>query len=203
MRGEIVSVDQLLDASSLSIPPGHRAMTIRVDGVASVNGAISPGVRVDVLTSIVRPEKAVTRTLLQNIPVIAVSGGTSAPMAAAPGGAASGGSAGSGGGEAVTLLVTPRQAETLTLAGQVGVFHLTLRNLGDTQTNRSSGTDLNALMTGVGGYEGSGQASGVMPRPPNFGTDAGLPLPPMPGGKSGFSMRIYRGSGSETIEFQQ
>lgn len=205
MRGENLRADQLIDASSLSIPPGQRAMTIRVDGMASVNGAVSPGERVDVLSSIVRQDKALTRTLLQNIPVIAVSGGATGSTA---GGATitSGMTTGSSGGagEFVTLLVTPKQAETLTLAGQVGVFHLTLRNMRDTQISRSFGTDLNALLTGAGGSEESSrQTTGAIPRPPNFGTDAGLPPPPMPGGKSGFSMRIYRGSGSETIEFQQ
>lgn len=96
-----------------TIPPGMRACAVRVDDVVGVSGFVTPGMHVDVLISGMPPgqntinntEGTVARTLLQNIQVL--SAGTDIQK--------------DNEGKAkvvqvVNLLVTPEQAETLSLA---------------------------------------------------------------------------------------
>jgi pilus assembly protein CpaB len=121
------------------IPVGMRAVSVRVSDVAGVAGFVLPGLRVDVLVT-GRPTGAdgtVTTTCLQNILVLS-AGQTIQP---------------DGRGQAintptVTLLATPEQAETLTLAGNEGRIQLVLRNSSDQAMEKTSGTDINALYSG-------------------------------------------------------
>ena len=91
------------------IPVGMRAVSVRVSDVAGVAGFVLPGLAVDVLVT-GRPtgaEGTITTTCLQNMLVLS-AGQTIQP---------------DGRGQAintptVTLLVTPEQAETLTLGRQ-------------------------------------------------------------------------------------
>ena len=102
---------------------------MRVSDVAGVAGFVLPGLRVDVLVT-GRPDGAegtITTTCLQNILVLS-AGQTIQP---------------DGRGQAintptVTLLVTPQQAETLTLAGNEGRIQLVLRNSSDQATEKTS-----------------------------------------------------------------
>src|ERR1700722_1860959 len=91
-----------------TIPVGMRAVTVRVNDVASVAGFVLPGMRVDVLVTGRPPSENgdITSTALQN--VLVLSAGQTI-QADARGQAIQAPS--------VTLLVTPEQAETLTLAG--------------------------------------------------------------------------------------
>jgi len=103
------------------IPPGMRAISVRVNDVVGVAGFVLPGMRVDVLVT-GQPSNSpetVARTVLQNIAVLS-AGQTiqtdgqkaiSAPV--------------------VTLLVTPEDAEALTLANNEGRIQLVLRNSSD------------------------------------------------------------------------
>jgi pilus assembly protein CpaB len=84
-----------------------------------VSGFVLPGDRVDVLVTVdsrTMHEDAVTRTVLQNIEVLAAGQKTeqrdNRPITV----------------QAVTLLVTPEGAETLALALHEGKIHLVLRN---------------------------------------------------------------------------
>ncbi len=112
------------------IPPGMRAVSVRVNDVVGVAGFVLPGMRVDVLVT-GRPPKfdgTITATVLQNI--IVLSAGTTLEPESR--------------GKAintpvVTLLVTPEQAETLTLAGNEGRIQLVLRNGMDLATERTPG----------------------------------------------------------------
>ena len=121
------------------IPTGMRAVSVRVNDVVGVAGFVLPGMRVDVLVT-GRPPKfdgTITTTVLQNIVVLS-AGQTLEPESR---------------GKAintpvVTLLVTPAQAETLTLAGNEGRIQLVLRNGTDLATERTPGrqtTDLFGL----------------------------------------------------------
>ncbi|TMQ72607.1 MAG: Flp pilus assembly protein CpaB, partial [Candidatus Eisenbacteria bacterium] len=59
---------------SMLVRPNMRAASLEVNQVSGVSGFVLPGDRVDVLTTIEQPgasENAVTRTLLQNIEVLA------------------------------------------------------------------------------------------------------------------------------------
>jgi pilus assembly protein CpaB len=106
------------------IPPGMRAVSVRVNDVVSVAGFVTPGTRVDVLLTGTpaggsEPE---TTTVLQNVVVLA-SGHTLERTAT---------------GEAqttnvTTLLVSPDDAQRLTLAASEGHIQLILRNPLDTR----------------------------------------------------------------------
>jgi pilus assembly protein CpaB len=104
------------------IPAGMRAVAVKVNEVVGVAGFLLPGLRVDVLVT-ARPRGesgAVTSTILQNIPVISagqqIQPDSSGRAVNVP---------------VVTLLVTPEQAEILTLAGSEGRIQLVLRNSAD------------------------------------------------------------------------
>lgn len=118
------------------IPTGMRAVTVKVNEVIGVAGFLISGMRVDVLVTM-RPSGeggARTNTVLQNI-VVAAAGQQIQPDAT---------------GKAVnvpvvTLLVSPDQAEALTLAGNEGRIQLVLRNSGDQSVARTRGSEVGDL----------------------------------------------------------
>jgi pilus assembly protein CpaB len=75
--GDLVIADKLakmVDASSLShnIPQGFRALTIELDKVKSIAGFLNQGDFVDVVASVRIGNSMVTKTILQNVAVLAV-----------------------------------------------------------------------------------------------------------------------------------
>lgn len=187
------------------VKEGMRAISIQVDPVGIVSGAVTPGAYVDILTSIPAGEKKITKTILQNVQVIAV-GGVSAPPAdgkAAPPASASNGS--------ITLSVTPAQAEMLVVANTEGKFHLTLRNDKDTQIAAVTGSNLNQLLNGPI-KPGKPRNLPNAPKFPigNGGSEilfsdtpgGGLPFPSGPAPRTNkFTMTIYKGSKADTTDF--
>jgi pilus assembly protein CpaB len=118
------------------IPVGMRAVSVRVNDVAGVAGFVLPGMRVDVLVT-GRPPQAdgtITATCLQNILVLS-AGQTIQPDARGQAIQA----------PTVTLLVTPEQAETLTLANNEGHIQLVLRNSGDQAVAQTPGREIAEL----------------------------------------------------------
>jgi len=113
-----------------SIPVGMRAVTVRVNDIASVAGFVLPGMRVDVLLTGHPPtsDGDMTTTVLQNMLVL--SAGT-AMQADARGQAIQAPS--------VTMLATPDQAELLTLASNDGKIQLVLRNSSDPSMEKTAG----------------------------------------------------------------
>jgi pilus assembly protein CpaB len=118
------------------IPVGMRAVSVHVTDVAGVSGFVLPGLRVDVLVTGQPPggNGSQTTTCLQNILVLS-AGQTIQPDAR---------------GQAiqtptVTLLVSPEQAETLTLAGNEGKIQLILRNSSDQEMAKTPGTHIARL----------------------------------------------------------
>ena len=126
-RGEILITDRFAaheTGSTLAalVSENMRALTVRVNDVIGVAGFLLPGNRVDVLSS--RKDgtrRAITETILRNIKVLAVDQTASTeenePVIV----------------RAVTLEMTPAQAETLVKARTEGEIQLTLRNPLDTQ----------------------------------------------------------------------
>lgn len=121
------------------IPVGMRAVTVRVTDVAGVAGFVLPGLRVDVLVTGRLPtsDTSMTATVLQNLLVLS-AGQTIQP---------------DGRGQAintptVTLLATPEQAETLTLAGNQGSIQLVLRNGSDQTIEKTPGSGMAELFGG-------------------------------------------------------
>ena len=101
------------------VRPSMRAASLEVNQVSGVSGFVLPGDRVDVLTTVdsrTSTEDAITRTVLQNIEVLAAGQKTeqqdNKPITV----------------QSVTLLVDPEGAETLALALHEGKIHLVLRN---------------------------------------------------------------------------
>jgi pilus assembly protein CpaB len=113
-----------------TIPQGMRACAVRVDEVVGVAGFVIPGMRVDVLVSGNPPGEAanqgvVTETILQNIQVLSAGTDIQRDAAGKPQQV-----------QVVNLLVTPDQAELLSLASNSLKIQLVLRNPLDTQMTK-------------------------------------------------------------------
>jgi len=122
------------------IPPGMRAVSVRVNEVVSVAGFVTPGTRVDVLLTGTPNggNEPQTTTVLQNVAVIA-AGHTLERTAT---------------GEAqntavITLLVSPDDAQKLTLASSEGHIQLSLRNPLDTRQDLVAASNERQLFQGV------------------------------------------------------
>ncbi|GBC83094.1 hypothetical protein HRbin10_02234 [bacterium HR10] len=121
------------------IPPGMRAMTVKVDEVIGVAGFVAPGTYVDVVATVVEGagQNAVSRVILQNVKVLA----SGQRMETQKDGQAIEV-------KTVTLQVTPEEAEILALASNAGKLQLVMRNTVDRETVRTSGVDESALFRG-------------------------------------------------------
>jgi pilus assembly protein CpaB len=117
---------------SAVIGSGRRAITVRVNDVVGVAGFALPGNYVDVIVNTQRPastdtQQSISKIVLEQILVLAVAQQVSrddtAPKVV----------------NAVTLEVTPEQAEKLDLARSVGTLSLVLRNQIDKQTPSTDG----------------------------------------------------------------
>lgn len=123
------------------IPGGMRALSVRVDEVIGVAGFVLPGTRVDVLLTMTPSgdgmgDIPMTRIILQNIQTLA-SGQTIQRDADGTPQTVS----------VVTLLVTPEQAERLTLASTEGRIQLALRNTLDMADVQTPGVLTTTLVT--------------------------------------------------------
>jgi pilus assembly protein CpaB len=120
------------------IPKGMRAVAIRVNEIVGVAGFAVPGMRVDVLVSGNSPGEAalgaVTRTLLQNVQVLSAGQNFQKDAEGKPVSV-----------PVVNLLVTPQQAEMLSLAGNQTTIQLVLRNPLDTDIAKTNGSALAQL----------------------------------------------------------
>jgi pilus assembly protein CpaB len=118
------------------IPPGLRAIAVRVNEVVGVAGFVLPGMRVDVLVTGRPPNinDTVTTTVLQNIPVLSAGQTIQADTKGQPISAT-----------VVTLLVSPTEAEALTLANSEGHIQLILRNNSDQQLTHPPGRQSHEL----------------------------------------------------------
>ena len=120
------------------IPVGKRAVALKVNEVVGLAGFVVPGMRVDVLIAgNGNPDlgrNILSRTVLQNIEVLSAGqkiekSGSGKPETA----------------EVVNLLVTPDEAEILSLASSETKVQLVLRNPLDTKEQVTHGTSVAAL----------------------------------------------------------
>lgn len=121
--GEVLLQERLVEhlggsALAAIVEKGKRAVTVRVDDVVGVAGFLLPGNRVDVVASERKGSNrnVVSETLLADLKVLAVDQ-TASPDKNQPVIV-----------RAVTLEVTPAQAEQIVKATQQGKVQLTLRN---------------------------------------------------------------------------
>src|SRR5580704_12902602 len=143
-KGEFILPSKLAPENAGSglpslIPPGMRAVSVRVNEVVSVAGFVGPGTRVDVLLTGTPngSSESQTTTVLQNVAVIA-SGHTLERNAS--------GDAQST--PVITLLASPEDAERLTLASAEGKIQLSLRNPLDTHQDPVDAANARGLYKG-------------------------------------------------------
>jgi pilus assembly protein CpaB len=148
----------------LLIPAGMRAMSVPVDEVSDIAGFVAPHTRVDILVAVAGTgpgEASFSRIVLQNIEVLAVAQEIEhvkdQPEVV----------------KVVTLLVTPVDAEKLTLASREGLLRLAMRNYSDSKIVATSGIGLTDLLhrgSSIGGAPPLPlmqvqPAAGLSPRP--------------------------------------
>jgi pilus assembly protein CpaB len=124
---------------SSTIPQGMRATAVKVNEIVGAAGFVVPGMHVDVLISGVPPGPQNTgarvRTLLQNIEVLSAGQNYQKDAEGKPVVV-----------QVVNLLVTPDQAELLSLANNETKIQLVLRNPLDTQTAKPPGIAMSTLL---------------------------------------------------------
>jgi pilus assembly protein CpaB len=121
-----------------SIPAGMRALSVSVNEVIGVAGFTVPGTRVDVLVTIRQQNgDSLARTVVSNIQVL--TAGTRYDQEAAKDGKPLPSSV-------VTLMVTPEDAERITLAQNTGSIMLVLRNPLDTLPTETKGARMASLI---------------------------------------------------------
>ena len=147
--GEPIFEDRLAPKGSggglaATIPTGMRACAVRVDEVVGVAGFVTPGMKVDVLVSGTPPGEqqnagtgTETKTILQNIAVLSAGTDIQKDDEGKPQQV-----------QVVNLLVTPEQAETLSLASNQLKIQLVLRNPLDTKIAVVPMTGMSALFSG-------------------------------------------------------
>jgi len=157
-RGEPILENRLAASGSggglaATIPRGMRACAVKVDDVVGVAGFVTPGMHVDVLISGTPPgaqadtQGTVSRTILQNIAVLSAGTDIQKDAEGKPKQV-----------QVVNLLVTPEQAESLSLAGNQVRIQLVLRNPMDTEIAKVPGTAMGTLFA-------SQNAAPASPRP--------------------------------------
>lgn len=143
-----------------TITPGMRAISVRVNEVIGVAGFIQRGSRVDVIVTL-PGQQSMTRTVISNAQVLAA--GTSIDEdKARQGGAVQS--------TVVTLLLTPPDAERLSLASAQGQIQLALRNPLDVEKTETAGVRTSGLLGSLGPEPVRtvvrGQTRVVTPAPP-------------------------------------
>jgi len=126
-----------------TIPPGMRAVAIRVNEIVGVAGFVVAGTHVDVLVSANAPGSPgvaggnATHTLLQDISVLSAGQDFKKDTEGKPITV-----------QVVNLLVTPEQAEMLSLAGSQMTVQLVLRNPLDTAVAVIPAVSLSSIFSG-------------------------------------------------------
>jgi pilus assembly protein CpaB len=157
-----------LGGLSSVIPEGYRAMTVKVDDVVGVSGFILPGTLVDIVVVIQPPkgssnEEMISKIVLQNIKVLASGQNIDKPKNDREVERSV---------KAVTLQVTPEQAEKLALAGSEGKLQLVMRNSVDQADEQTSGANKRSLL--------NGERAMIVPEPGIGSNTAPKPAPVSP-----------------------
>lgn len=186
-KGEFILTSKLAGENAGSglpslIPPGMRAVSVRVNDTTSVSGFVQPGTHVDVLLT-GNPQgtnEQQTTTVLKDIAVIAtgqrLERNSAGEAQSAP---------------VVTLLVSPDDAQRLTLASSQGHIQLALRNPLDTKQEDVPASKANSL------YNISEPAAAAAPhsRPKHVAAPAPPPT------STTYTVEIYKGDKKEETKF--
>jgi pilus assembly protein CpaB len=164
------------------IPPGMRAVSVRVNEVVAVAGFVQPGTRVDVLWtgSSGSANEAQTTTVLENVAVLA----TGQRMERNPAGEAFSA-------PVITLLVSPDDAQKLALASGQGHIQLALRNPLDTKAQDLAAMRSNVLLKNV-------SAPAPVSKPHIRRSVTPPPAPPAP-----YEVEVIRGDKKTVTKFPE
>jgi pilus assembly protein CpaB len=189
------------------IPHGMRAFAVSVNEIVGVAGFVTAGSHVDLLISGTAPGQnasmgTLSKTLIQNLEVLSAGGdikkdpeGKPLPV------------------QVVNVLVTPEQAEVLSLASSQTSIRMTLRNPLDHDIAKTPGTAMKFVWQGAGNLKGVGAPSmedppPAAPRQPRAASAAAVPRPaialaPQPKKEEKFVMEILSGAGRSEVKFDK
>lgn len=168
------------------IPPGKRAVTVAIDEVVGVGGFLKPGLRVDIVSVVRGDHDWITRTIAQNVPILALAQedeskqeDTSARVV-----------------PSATLLVTPQQAEAVSLATEQGKIRLMLRAPEDNTILKlppvKAAGPRPAAPAAVAAPAAAAPVAAPVPPAP-------VVPPPRPQAPAGAGIEVIRGSQSEVV----
>ena len=188
-RGEFLLPNKLAPENAGSglpglIPPGMRAVSVRVNEVVAVAGFVVPGTRVDVLLTGTPGggSEQETTTVLENVAVVAAGTKLERNSAGEPQPA-----------PVITLLVPPDDAQKLTLASTEGRIQLALRNVLDTKQEQLAAVRTSALYRG-----GSAPPAPTTPKPKVVKKASPNTAPPPPGV---YNIEVFRGNQKQEEKF--
>ncbi len=179
-----------------TIPPGMRAVAIRVNEIIGVAGFVVPGMRVDILIAGTPPGAPPTlgtlgKTLLQNIEVLSAGQNIQKDAEGKPISV-----------PVVNLLVTPEQAETLSLASSETRIQLVLRNPLDTTVAKTPGTAVARLFSGQNlKMPGDAPRAGAVKPRRTAGTQPIVPAVAKP--KPPVVVEVFQGGRKDTTSFKE
>jgi len=199
VAGQAITRSQVQSPTQLSyrVPDGMRAVTVAIDPVVGVAGFLKPGDRVDVIATFDIDEVTITRTILQNIELLAIGTTATTPKPEKP--PAEGEKAEVKPAEKeqpnATLAVDPKQAQTLILSDARGKLRLALRPkfeeqyiaLGSTDTAEVIGEEFEKALAAQ--EPPATEAPGAAPQP-------GATLTREPRGPA---VEVIRGTQRETV----
>jgi pilus assembly protein CpaB len=196
----------------VKITPGKRAIAVRIDDVAGLNGLIQPNSRVDILVTTRdainnNASGQVSKLFMSNMRVLAVgtvdrTTADNRPISA----------------PTAMIEVTPEEAEQLAIAQREGAIQLVLRGYGDPDSIRTDGaktTDVLALLRNSRPVQrpveaerrGTGRKNSATPAPapvvaPPVETPAVVeaPKPKLP---DSLTVQIFKGDKQEQRKFQK
>jgi pilus assembly protein CpaB len=177
------------------IPPGMRAVAVRVNEVVGVAGFVVPGMHVDVLISGTSPGSnanlgTLTQTLLQNVEVLSAGQDFKKDSEGKPVMV-----------QVINMLVTPTQAEQLSLASSTTTIQLVLRNPLDHEIAKTPGTALQHLFNN-GKVQPAPSEMSSRPRPaPVRAAVIPVHLAPLPPKEVPFVMEIISGPNKREQKF--
>lgn len=209
LEAKLLPKGEEMSSASDVVPKGMRVVAVRVDAQSSGGYLLLPGDRVDVMVHLaanasVSVPETLTRTILQNVKVFAIDDIFNREKDGKNTIAA----------KTVSLLVTPKQAELLTLARSIGEIQLSIRNVDDNSVTETEGATLHELLgsapppaqpsgAAVGGLEGMlSQLSSAAPQaapaePPAAETEPEAESGPV------FTMVLVAGNQPTTVTFDR
>jgi pilus assembly protein CpaB len=171
---------------SPSIPPGMRALSVKVNEVIGVAGFTVPGARVDVVVVLKDRENSMARVVVSNLQVL--TAGTKYDIEQAKDGKPMPSNV-------VTLLVSPDDAERIALAQTEGSITLVLRNPLDVTPTETRGVRMAGLM----GAPAPEPVVKPVQRPRKAAAAAPVAEPPPPPAKHVYNVETIR-AGKRTVE---